>query len=358
MDELERKLTEFRVQNNGRLPDQVDANMRQLQALQANLTFLATSISRAGQEKLQMETNLRIFKEEVTARAKEPVDLAAAIQQKNERLGEVDREIQQWENMLSNLRKQYTERNPDVQTVVNRLSVAKQRRETLMKEEAQEKEARKDTPPPARPVNPQIQRELRDLEASIQRIQSSIEAKDFEMAEYNNQMKRANDQIKQYQGRIETVPLGERQYGELIRERDLARSKYVDMDDKLGRAKVSQDMEGRRQGELLELLDSASLPTDPTEPKRPLVISIGAALGLLLGVVIAGAREVKDTSLKNLKDVRAYTQMQILGSVPLLENDFVVRRRRRLAWLGWTTTCLASAVTMAGSIVYYYVSKV
>ncbi len=64
--------------------------------------------------------------------------------------------------------------------------------------------------------------------------------------------------------------------------------------------------------------------------------------------MIAGAREMKDTSLKNLKDVRAYTQMAILGSVPLLENDFVVRRRRRLAWLGWTTACLAAAVVMSG----------
>ena len=70
-----------------------------------------------------------------------------------------------------------------------------------------------------------------------------------------------------------------------------------------------------------------------------MIISIGAGIGLLLGIVIAGAREMKDTSLKNLKDVRAYTQMAILGSIPLLENDFVVRRRKRLAWLGWTTAC-------------------
>ncbi len=117
-------------------------------------------------------------------------------------------------------------------------------------------------------------------------------------------------------------------------------------------------METRKQGALLELLDPASLPQTPTEPKRPMVISIGAGLGLLLGAMIAGAREMKDTSLKNLKDVRAYTQMAILGSIPLLENDFVVRRRRRLAWLGWTTACLAAVVIMSGSVVYYYVTKI
>jgi hypothetical protein len=102
------------------------------------------------------------------------------------------------------------------------------------------------------------------------------------------------------------------------------------------------------------LLDAASLPQYPTEPRRPLVIGAGAGLGLLLGILIAAAREMKDTSLKNLKDVRAYTQMSILGSVPLLENDFVVRRRKRIAWLGWTTACLLAVITMAGSVVFYY----
>ena len=137
----------------------------------------------------------------------------------------------------------------------------------------------------------------------------------------------------------------------------MAKEKYISRNDALNKARIAAEMEGRRQGETLEQLDAPTLPSAPTEPNRPLVISIGAALGLVLGVVIAGAREMKDTSLKNLKDVRAYTQMAILGSVPLLENDFVVRRRRRIAWLGWTVACLSAALVMAGSVVYYYATK-
>jgi polysaccharide chain length determinant protein (PEP-CTERM system associated) len=354
LDEIEAKLTEFRMQNHGRLPDQVTSNMQQLQALQATVTYLANAMSRSEQEKLQLESSIRIYRDTMTALTKEQPELALA-QQKNERLVEVEREIQQWENMLSVLRKQYKDSFPDVQTAVNRLAVAKQRRETILREEA---ESKKDAPAGPPPLNPQTQRELRDLDANIRRAQSTIEAKDLEMAEFTQQMKRANEQIKAYQARIETVPLGERQYGDLLRERDLARDKYIKLDETLSRAQIAQEMEGRKQGETLELLDSATLPINPTEPKRPLIVSIGAGVGLLLGVVIAGAREMKDTSLKNLKDVRAYTQMAILGSIPLLENDFVVRRRRRLAWLGWTTACLASAVVMAGSVVYYYVTRI
>jgi hypothetical protein len=294
----------------------------------------------------------------VAALSKETVEQSVAIQQKNERLTEVDREIQQWENMLNILRKQYSDNYPDVRTAVNRLGIAKQRRETILEEIKEEQANKKEQAPAARPLTAQIQRELRDLDAAIRRVQSAIEAKDLEMVELGQQMKRSSEQIRQYQARIETVPLGERQYGDLLREREMSRAKYMELNDKLSRAQIAQDMEGRKQGETLELLDPASLPINPTEPKRPLVISIGAAVGLLLGVVIAGAREMKDTSLKNLKDVRAYTHMAILGSIPLLENDFVVRRRRRLAWLGWTTACLASAVTIAGSVVYYYVTRV
>jgi hypothetical protein len=62
--------------------------------------------------------------------------------------------------------------------------------------------------------------------------------------------------------------------------------------------------------------------------------------------------------LKNLKDVRAYTQLPILGSVPLLENALVIRRRKRLTWLAWSTACLVGIMIMTGSVFYYYATKV
>ena len=62
----------------------------------------------------------------------------------------------------------------------------------------------------------------------------------------------------------------------------------------------------------------------------------------------------RDSSLKNLKDVRAYTQLNILGSIPLLENDLVVRRRRRLGWLAWSTATIVGIMIMSGSMYYYY----
>ena len=37
--------------------------------------------------------------------------------------------------------------------------------------------------------------------------------------------------------------------------------------------------------------------------------------------------------------------------------SLVVRRRRRLAWLAWSTACLLGIVIMTGSVLFYYTTK-
>jgi len=361
LDEVEGKLQAFQTANNGRLPDQMDANMRELQALQTQLGIIGTNISRDTSDKLMMTNQISILKDKQAAIAKEqPVEQQTlAYKEKNDKLAEAERDVTNVQTQLDLLLQRYKDNYPEVQTARGRLEIAKKRRDELLKEDTATKKTEAATSAPAivRAQTPMQIRELRDLDAQIRTLSANIEAKDLEIANYNKEIARVNAQINTYSARVETVPAGAREYGDLLREREIAKQKYVDLDAKLQKSQIAQDMEGRKQGENLELLDPASLPLTPTEPKRPMVISIGAGLGLMLGIVIAGALEMKDSSLKNLKDVRAYTQMAILGSIPLLENDFVVRRRKRLAWLGWTTASLAEVVIMSGSIVYYYATK-
>ena len=351
LDAVESNLTAFKIQNNGHLPDQADANMRQLQALEASSTYLSNATSRAQQEKLQLEGSLRIIKDEINDIHRQPQE--TVIQKKNEKLDEIDKEIEQWKTQLTALRQRFTDTYPDVRNTVLRLDAAEKKRQEILAEEAD----KKPEPPPPPRVNPELKRDERELNAALQRKQNQIEAKDLETQEYAKQLKEVNDRIKLYEGRLETAPVGEKQYSDLLRDRNMAKLKYEDLAGKLERARIAKEMEDRKQGEILEELDPPSLPTSPTEPKRALIVPLGAGFGLLLGFILAGVREMKDTSLKNLKDVRAYTQMQILGSIPLLENDFIVRRRRRLAWLAWTTACLVSAVVISGSILYHWAAN-
>jgi succinoglycan biosynthesis transport protein ExoP len=201
-------------------------------------------------------------------------------------------------------------------------------------------------------------RERMDAEAIIQQIETQLRAKDLEAAAYTREIASVNQSIKQYQGRVESVPVGEKEYNDLIRDRDLAKQRYQELQMKLSSSAISMEMENRKQGETLEVLDQASLPDTPTAPKRQLIIPIGLFAGMFFGFILVAIREVKDNSLKTLKDARLYTQMVILGSVPLLENDLVIQRRRQLTWLGWATAALAGLGIMAISVAHYYLGKV
>lgn len=352
LDDIEQKLSVFRTQNMGRLPEEQQSNYQGLNAMQAQMLTLNTSMNRVNQEKLLYENQLRIFREQLSS-LKDPNSQDQAQQQKNEKLAEKDREIEQYENALASARERYKESHPDVQRLVTMLAAAKKQREVIVKQE----ETKKPDATPARTPNPQIVREQRDLDVAIQRIQGLIQAKDLEMEDYKKQSTDLEKTIKLYQARIEGVPVGIKEYDQLIRERDLARKDYEDLDRRLNASAMSTALENRQQGERLEQLDPPSIPQTPTQPKRPLIIAIGTGIGLIVGLCLAGAWEVKDTALKNLKDVRAYTQLPVLGSIPLLENDLVVRRRKRLAWLAWSTACLVGVIIMSSSVVYYFATK-
>jgi uncharacterized protein involved in exopolysaccharide biosynthesis len=349
MEMYETRLAEFRTKNQGRLPDEIQSNLSQMNALQIQLSNLNGSISRVDQDKLALETQLRILKDQM-ATLKEPAVQEAALA-KSDKLLDAEREVASQEKQLAALREHYKDTYPGVQNAIAQLAQAKAKRDQAAKEDA----ARK---PEKQPATSTIAREQRDLDAQYKRVQGQIEAKDLEGAEYRRELEQVKNQLKSYQARIEGIPASEKQNAELIRDRDIAKAKYLDLDAKMTKSNLADEMEKRKFGESLEVLDPASTPQTPTDPKREIWVGLGVAVGLGLGLMLAAAREMKDTSLKNLKDVRAYTQLPILGSIPLLENDLVVKRRRRLAWLAWSIAGMAGVVMMSGSVVYYFVTRV
>ncbi len=352
LDDAEQKLQAFRAHNLGHLPDQIQSNYSQINAIQAQMINIDSQMGRAQQEKMQLEGEMRIQKQQLSS-LKDPNADPVAIEQRNDKLLQKDREIQYVETQLAALRERYRETYPDVQNAINQLAALKRQREEILKEDANKKP---DTPR-VLPPNPVYERDKRNYEANIQRLESAIKAKDMEITTLKNESARLTESLKSYQMRLEGTPLGEKEYTQLLADAQLARAQYEMADKKASQSKEASSLMSRQQGERLTILDPANVPQTHTEPKRPFIVSVGSGLGLLLGLVLSGIREVKDTSLKNLKDVRAYTQLPILGSIPLLENDLVVRRRRRLSWLAWATACLVGIMIMSSSVAYYYMTK-
>lgn len=347
LEGIETQLTEFRVKNAGHLPEEMQMNLAQMNALDNRLTGLNQSLSRVSQEKMMLDSQLQIAKDRLASIRQATPDAAV----RDSRVDELNRRIASLTTLLASLRDRYTETYPDVVNAKTQLAQVTRERDQVLKESGAHK-------PDVHADSLPVSRERLEAEGRMQQILTAIRAADLQAAEYGKEIAAVNASIKQYQSRIETLPVGERQYNDLIRDRDLAKQKYEVLEMKRGTSAISMEMENRKQGEMLEVLDQASLPDAPAAPKRQLIIPLGVFAGLFTGVILVAIREVKDTSLKSLKDARLYTQLSVLGSVPLLENDLVVQRRRQIAWVGWTAGIVVGVAVMAGSVAHYYLTKV
>ncbi len=355
LESIDAKLTDFRVANQGRLPEERGNLQTAANMFENRISTLNQQIDRANQDKLMLEAQINFRKDQLRQATSVGGFAAPAQVAKNERLIAIERQIQGLELSLEGMREQYKDTHPDVQRRKSDIEVLKRRRAALQQED-QNKPVPDATAEPA-PVTVAASREARGLEGELSALQTQVASRDLQIENYRKEILAAERSLRSYQGRIEGMPPAISEYEQLLREKQMAQSRYEEMNIKIAQSQSATELENRKQGETLELLDQASLPTSPTQPKRPMIIGAAAALGLALGLVLAGGREMKDTTLKNLKDVRSYTQLMILGSIPLLENDLVVRRRRRLGWLAWSTACLAGVAIMAGSVVFYHMNK-
>jgi polysaccharide chain length determinant protein (PEP-CTERM system associated) len=376
LDAIDQKLTTFRQANIGRLPDSMGSNIQQIGVLESRVSSLNTNISRARQEQMMLETDLRATREKLNALNRirdvpssggggSSASGANGPSETEIELARVERELQQLERGLERMLEQYKPTYPDVQRLQFRISSLKKERDDLQNRKLAVREpgATSAAAAPARTatsvtMNPQRAREVAEMESQITRLQGAIRGKEIEVDRYQREIGDAERRSKELQNRIEMGPVGATQLEQMMRDYEIAKKGYDDLKMKLAQSQVASDLEERKQGETLEVLDLPSLPEQPTAPNRPVIVGAGVVIGFLIGFAMVTMRELKDNSLKTLKDIRAYTQFNVLGSIPLIENDLVVRRQRRLSVLGWSTACLLAVLIMAGSIYYHFSTQV
>jgi uncharacterized protein involved in exopolysaccharide biosynthesis len=381
LDELEQRLSVFRAQNIGRLPEEQQNNYQELAALEAQKLNLNMAMNRVNQERLLYENQLRIYRDQLTS-LKDPNAPEQAAERRNDKLTEKDHEIEQYEDSLATARERYKETHPDVQRLMNLLGAARMERQVILKQDSglKQETGKPDNPAPRLahpstdsepwfpvttdqelrsvvPASAQFLREQRELDAESQRTQGLILAKGVEMEDYRKQGVQLDVTIRNYEARIESTPVGIREYDELIRDRDLAKKDYEDLDRRVNSFALSTALQNRQQGERLEQLDPPSLPQTPARPKRALMVAVGTGVGFVLGLCLAGLRELRTSAPRNVKDVSAYSDLPVLGSIPLLEGPEMARRRTRAAWLKWSVTSLAGVAIMSASVAHYYISR-
>lgn len=364
MDNLEAAITKFKLDHEGHLPEQAQANAQALQMEEMQLMNLDGNIGRVMQERMMLETQIQNNKEaQVFLQSRATETIAAAGPQTaahNDQLTALVGRITGAKQELAVMKNMYGDAYPEIAAHQAAIDALEKERDKLEKDWSAQQAAAALTVTPSGPqtvVKPEVEQSLQQLSGQARTYSTEMQAKMAEVDNLHKQQAEVQKHIAVLERQIQEAPIDEQQYAALLRELNLAKSDYEDMVKRRTASEMQEQLEEHKAGENLVELDPPTLPEQPSDPNRPAWAGAGLLGGLALGVVLAGAKEVKNTSLKNLKDVRVYTNLPVLSSIPLLENGLLVRRKRRLVWLAWSTAIIVGCILMSGSM-YYHLSGI
>ena len=172
--------------------------------------------------------------------------------------------------------------------------------------------------------------------------QAQIKLVDGEVKREQKMLDGNEKQIGEILQRINNVPGAEVALGALERDYQTKKGAYDQLLLQQQKITLGADAASQQQGEGIEVVDPANLPSKPVAPKRFMLSLVGLAFGLGLGLLLTGIFEIpRLLTIQSAEDARHYTGLPVLISVPELltpEEARSIPRRRRLL--------LAAAVTV------------
>ena len=128
------------------------------------------------------------------------------------------------------------------------------------------------------------------------------------------------EQIKTVEGRIEASPAIEEEYKQVTRDHATALGFYNSLLAKMNESSMATALEHRQQGEQFHVMDAPNLPDSPTFPNLYIFAGGGLVLGMIMGIFIAAWIEYRDTSLRNEKDIWAFTKLPTLATIAFIDG--------------------------------------
>lgn len=122
--------------------------------------------------------------------------------------------------------------------------------------------------------------------------------------------------IKTYEGRFGELPATEQQMAQLERRTTVARDTYAFL------LRKKSELEVTRASELgdMWIVDEASANPRMVKPRALLNAVVGVVLAIILGILVAIARDHFDDSIRNEEDVRAVTTLPVIGTVGVIPS--------------------------------------
>lgn len=316
--DLETKIAEFKQKNAGRLPQQLEFNLDNIDRTQRDLAQIDRRIDGLKERRDFLVTELRMVSAGLTADAGSLPGAGSPWQrlvQLREQLAALGKTLGPNHPQLISLKHEVAaleaSLNGDSGATASRLTPPVQSMRLAVLREADAAES-------AVPLNP-IYLQLR----------SQLKTTNVELVELESERQSLNERLKVYERRIMEAPDIERIYQGLVRDYDNATRKYNETRDKQLAAELSQALETERKSERFVLIEPPQLPTRPGGPGKLLIV--------LAGFVLASASGVGLVALSDLFDGRIHTPRQlaaVTGEMPLQVVPYIQTPAERWRAIG------------------------
>lgn len=329
---VDKQRLDFMSSHVGNLPDEDTALFNQLSGLREEQKALMAEIGRLQDRRAAVANQLSLLKEQsqrVIEDASENLTdpkTTMAYSQLVSRRAAMDGE-------LTRLRQEYTEKHPDVIAKQKEVQLIQEQMDGMIaewKDKIKAKQERLEKMPNLT-VNA-AENEIRIAEGEIKRQQKLLSENEKNIASIVD--------------RINKVPGVAVALSAIDREYQTKKTAYDDLLAQQQKIALNADAATQQQGEGIEVVDPANLPSKPVAPKRFTLGSIGLAVGLGLGLLLVGVVEgPRLLTIQNSEDARHYTGLPVLLSVPELltpdEARAVPRRRKLLLAAGVVATIVS-----------------
>jgi polysaccharide chain length determinant protein (PEP-CTERM system associated) len=321
LDEIDKRRVDYMEKNLSSLPTGAASLIGQLNGLRDQQKAYISEVGRLQDRRSALATNLTLLKKQNQQTID---DLAKNITDPKTTLAwsQLVGHKAELEGQLTTLKQQYTAKHPDVIAKQKELDQVKQDMDQMV---AEWKDKIK-----------QEQERLKDrVDISAANVENEIKLVDGEIKREQALIGEIEKQIAQVTERINNVPGTEVALGSLEREYQTKKANYDQLLSQQQKISLGADAASQQQGEGIQVIDSANLPVLPVAPKRWTLSGLGLAVGLGLGVLLAGLFEIpKLFTIQTTEDAAHYTGLPVLISVPELLSPKELRAlpmRRRLA---------------------------
>ncbi|SER66169.1 polysaccharide chain length determinant protein, PEP-CTERM locus subfamily [Nitrosomonas sp. Nm51] len=316
----ENALTEFKQKNLGLLPGQGSDYYAQLLKAEEDMrqAQLALKEAEKGRDAIRKQIS-----------GDEPVFVLEPFVVENEPIvnPEIDARISSLNEKLDTLRLNYTELHPDI--------VSTKRLIAQLEEQKQEeaKHIFSTSKDPGRNYSPMLQQlniALADAEAAVASMAARVE-------EYTARYERLKSLST-------AIPRVEAEFTQLNRDYNVNRANYEQLLERRVSARMSGELTSATGLLSFRIIDPPQVPEIPAGPNHMILFSMVFFASLMAGIAVAFVISQVRPSFYSQSDLREFTGLPVLGSVPMIWTaQQKAKRKQRLFIFGMSILLLTVA---------------